>query len=146
MLGSWPSSPSPQSGMSRHCQIRGFLGKQADCSPALSTPASQCLAHFRPDTLPGTKYLKETVLLLLLFCSYRSSSFHVIIASLCSGSNRRYTWIPTTPSTGDPECLTQKHPWRPATDVSAELCPGSHHHCDLMAWPRKCHLTSVRPL
>lgn len=60
VLGSWPSSPSPQSGMSRHCQIRGFLGKQADCSPALSTPASQCLAHFRPDTLPGTEYLKET--------------------------------------------------------------------------------------
>lgn len=60
MLGSWPASPSPQSGMSRHCQVRGFLGKQADCSPALSTPASQCLDHFRPDTLPGTKYLKET--------------------------------------------------------------------------------------
>lgn len=37
-------------------------------------------------------------------------------------------------------------PLAASIDVSADLCPGSHHHCGLTAWPGKHYLPSVRPL
>lgn len=141
MPGNWPTSPSPSHIVP--CQeCHGIARSEAFWGSrlivCLPSPCRwpQYLAHFWPDTLPGTTYLNETQ-----FSCYFCSVPREAVPSMSSLLLFVEEVIVAVHGYQPPLALATQSaphteiPLAASIDVSADLCPGNHHHCDLTPGP-----------